>query len=130
MLFGSLITYDMYPHDRRVFLESYTVGLPPESPFLWDLHCWVTPRIPIFMGLTLLGYPQNPHFYGTTMYHLRGLPPSGSYHLRGLPPFGGLSPSGSITFGVCYIASYNITWLDPCVLIGGTEGVLHVHIVL
>ncbi|KAJ6842518.1 pollen-specific leucine-rich repeat extensin-like protein 3 [Iris pallida] len=101
----TLLGYSQNPH----FYGTYTVGLSPESPFLWDLHCWVIPRIPIFMGLTLLGYPQNPHFYGTTMYHLRGQ-----------PPFRGLSPSGSITFGVCYIASYNITWLDPCVLIGGT----------
>ncbi|KAJ6812355.1 hypothetical protein M6B38_150040 [Iris pallida] len=100
----TLLGIPQNPH----FYGTYTVGLSPESPFLWDLHCWVIPRIPIFMGLTLLGYPQN-HFYGTTMYHLRGL-----------PPFGGLPPSGFITFGVCYIASYNITWLDPCVLIGGT----------
>ncbi|KAJ6812353.1 hypothetical protein M6B38_150030 [Iris pallida] len=118
MLLGSLITYDMYPHDRRVFLESYTVGYPPESPFLWDLHCWVSPRIPIFMGLTLLGYPQNPHFYGT---YTVGLPPESpflwDYYVS---PSGSTTLRGLTTFGVCYIASYNITWLDPCVLIGGT----------
>ncbi|KAJ6821472.1 hypothetical protein M6B38_392430 [Iris pallida] len=105
MLLGSLITYDMYPHDRRVFLESYIVGLPPESPFLWDLHCWVTQNLHFYGTYTVGLSPESPFlwdlhcwvtprisiFMGLLCITFGVYHPSGAYHLRGL------SPSGYVT---------------------------------